>query len=148
MQSVEPFDKDKWRSCCRSKPSNPCKHGKKDVINCLIDWLVDNLYVNYVCQAEKIVNVIDVDAATIVLSHRLTPLNAPPIDIGTTSFLILQEILIVGNCNDQVNTSSGGEWFVRKFTVNYFMSWNICSRIGYKNQSGLVMFIGPKQGGH
>jgi len=31
MQRVEPFDKDKRRSCCES---NSCKHGKKDVINC------------------------------------------------------------------------------------------------------------------
>jgi len=34
MQRVEPFVRDKWRSCCGS---NLCKHEKMDVINCLID---------------------------------------------------------------------------------------------------------------
>jgi len=35
MQRVKPSDRDKWSSC---GGSNPCKHGKKDVINCLIEY--------------------------------------------------------------------------------------------------------------
>jgi len=40
MQRVEPFDKDKWRSCCGLNyptRAGAFKYGKKDVIICLID---------------------------------------------------------------------------------------------------------------
>jgi len=36
MQRVEPFDNDKWRSLV-GLTVQPCKHGKKNVVNCLID---------------------------------------------------------------------------------------------------------------
>ena len=48
-------------------------------------------------------NVVDVDSSSIVLSHRLTPLNTPPLEKGCSVYLTLQEILIIGNNNDQVS---------------------------------------------
>ena len=59
-------------------------------------WLIALL------QADNIVNVVDVDSSSIVLSHRLTPLNTPPLEKGTPIYLTLQEILIIGNCHEQV----------------------------------------------
>ncbi|XP_041368658.1 protein SCAI-like [Gigantopelta aegis] len=56
-------------------------------------------------EADNIINVVDVDSSTIVLSHRLTLLNTPPLDKGTPVYLTLQEILIVGNCHEQVKFS-------------------------------------------
>ncbi|KAJ8299935.1 hypothetical protein KUTeg_021454 [Tegillarca granosa] len=54
-------------------------------------------------EADSVINVVDVDSTSIVLSHRLTPLNTPPIDKGTPLYLTLQEILIVGNSAEQEN---------------------------------------------
>jgi len=48
------------------------------------------------------VNVVDVDSSSVILSHRLSPLNAPPLEKGTPAYLSLQEILIIGNCHEQV----------------------------------------------
>ena len=48
------------------------------------------------------VNVFDKDSSSIVLAHRLTPLNTPHLEKGTHIYLTLQEILIVGNCHEQV----------------------------------------------
>ncbi|XP_064649107.1 protein SCAI-like isoform X2 [Lineus longissimus] len=56
-------------------------------------------------EADALVNVVDLDSSTIILSHRLTPLNTPPLEKGTPVYLTLQEILIVGNCHDQVKFS-------------------------------------------
>ncbi|KAL5011620.1 hypothetical protein ScPMuIL_010171 [Solemya velum] len=56
-------------------------------------------------EAENMINVMDVDSSFIVLSHRLTPINTPPLDKGTPIYLTLQEILIVGNCHEQVKFS-------------------------------------------
>jgi len=53
-------------------------------------------------KADKIVNVVDVDSSSVILSYRLSPLNAPPLEKGTPSYLSLQEILIIGNCHEQV----------------------------------------------
>ncbi|ELU10092.1 hypothetical protein CAPTEDRAFT_93181 [Capitella teleta] len=55
--------------------------------------------------ADNIVNVVDVDSSSIILSHRLTPLNTPPLEKSTPTYLTLQEILIVGNCLEQVKFS-------------------------------------------
>lgn len=35
--------------------------------------------------------------------HRLSPLTTPPVEKSTMMNLSLQEIVIVGNCNDQVS---------------------------------------------
>ncbi|KAK3788203.1 hypothetical protein RRG08_041209, partial [Elysia crispata] len=56
-------------------------------------------------EADGIINVMDVDSSSIVLSHRLTPLNTPPLEKGTPVYLTLQEVLIVGNCHEQVKFS-------------------------------------------
>ncbi|XP_023244550.1 protein SCAI-like, partial [Centruroides sculpturatus] len=56
-------------------------------------------------EADNLVNVMDVDSSSIVLSHRLSPLNTPPIEKLPSNHLTLQEILIVGNCCDQVKFS-------------------------------------------
>ncbi|XP_013404360.1 protein SCAI [Lingula anatina] len=56
-------------------------------------------------EADVPVNVVDVDSSPIVLSHRLTPLNTPPMEQGSSVYLTLQEILIVGNCYEQVKFS-------------------------------------------
>jgi hypothetical protein len=56
-------------------------------------------------EADKIVNVVDVDSSSVILSHRLSPLNAPPLEKGTPTYLSLQEILIIGNCHEQVKFS-------------------------------------------
>lgn len=58
-------------------------------------------------EADKIVNVLDDDSSSLVLSHRLTPHNIPPFErsSSTPPYLTLQEILIVGNCHEQVKFS-------------------------------------------
>ena len=43
-----------------------------------------------------------VDASSIVLSHRLTPLNTPPLEKMSHMHFQLQEIIIVGNSSEQV----------------------------------------------
>ncbi|CAN8020073.1 unnamed protein product [Ixodes persulcatus] len=55
--------------------------------------------------ADNLVNVVDLDSSSIVLSHRLSPLNTPPMEKVPSSHLSLQEILIIGNCCDQVKFS-------------------------------------------
>ncbi|XP_064457446.1 protein SCAI-like isoform X1 [Ornithodoros turicata] len=52
--------------------------------------------------ADNLVNVVDLDSSSIVLSHRLSPLNVPPMEKVPATHLSLQEILIVGNCCDQL----------------------------------------------
>ncbi|CAL1546949.1 unnamed protein product [Lymnaea stagnalis] len=56
-------------------------------------------------EADNLINVVDVDSSSIVLSHRLTPLNTTPLEKGTPVYLTLQEVLIVGNCHEQVKFS-------------------------------------------
>ena len=56
-------------------------------------------------EADNTINVVDPDSSSIVLSHRLTPLNVPPLEKGTPVYLTLQEVLIVGNCHEQVHLS-------------------------------------------
>ncbi|MCL4127006.1 UNVERIFIED_CONTAM: hypothetical protein GTU68_047934, partial [Idotea baltica] len=55
--------------------------------------------------ADNGVNVLDMDSNTIVLSHRLSSHNTPPLEKSSNMNLSLQEILIVGNCTDQVKFS-------------------------------------------
>lgn len=56
-------------------------------------------------QADNIVNIVDVDSSTVILSHRLTPYNTPPLEKGVPLCLTLHEVLIVGNTSDQVKFS-------------------------------------------
>ncbi|KAK3088333.1 hypothetical protein FSP39_017775 [Pinctada imbricata] len=56
-------------------------------------------------ESDSLITVLDVDSTGIVLSHRLTPMNTPQLEKGTPQFLLLQEILIVGNSSEQVKFS-------------------------------------------
>jgi hypothetical protein len=53
-------------------------------------------------KADNIITVVDMDNIPLVISHRLSPSNTPPMEKVVSSHLTLQEILIVGNCSDQV----------------------------------------------
>ncbi|KAG8037980.1 hypothetical protein G9C98_006305 [Cotesia typhae] len=56
-------------------------------------------------KAESAVGVLYADSNPVVLTHRLGPLTSPPIERSSPMCLSLQEILIVGNCADQVKFS-------------------------------------------
>lgn len=53
-------------------------------------------------EADNVLAVISMNKMPLILSHRMTPLNVPPMEKVMPSHLVLQEILIVGNCSDQV----------------------------------------------
>ena len=57
-------------------------------------------------KADNIVTVVDMDNIPLIISHRLSPMNTPPMEKVVSSHLTLQEILIVGNCSDQVWSDS------------------------------------------
>jgi len=56
-------------------------------------------------EADTVVNVLDSDSNSIVLSHRLNPLITPPVERSPIMTLTLQEVIIVGNVTDQVKFS-------------------------------------------
>jgi len=56
-------------------------------------------------EADTVVNVLDGDSNSIVLSHRLSPLVTPPLERSPIMTLSLQEVIIVGNVADQVKFS-------------------------------------------
>ena len=56
-------------------------------------------------EADSILNVLDADSNPMVISHRLSPLTTPPVERSPAMDLTLQEVLIVGNNNDQVKFS-------------------------------------------
>ncbi|XP_043476429.1 protein SCAI isoform X2 [Leptopilina heterotoma] len=56
-------------------------------------------------KAEAAVGVLHTDVSPTVTSHRLGPLTSPPVERSPPMCLSLQEILIVGNCTDQVKFS-------------------------------------------
>lgn len=56
-------------------------------------------------KAESAVGVLHSDSNPIVLTHRLGPQTCPPVERSPPMCLSLQEILIVGNCADQVKFS-------------------------------------------
>ncbi|KAG5319609.1 SCAI protein, partial [Pseudoatta argentina] len=56
-------------------------------------------------KAESAVGVLHSDSNPIVLIHRLGPQTCPPVERSPPMCLSLQEILIVGNCADQVKFS-------------------------------------------
>lgn len=55
--------------------------------------------------ADGLVTVVHADTSPVVLSHRLSPLTTPPVERSALMSLTLQEILIVGNCCEQVKFS-------------------------------------------
>jgi hypothetical protein len=70
----------------------------KEIMN-QFNW---NLFNYLILKADNIVTVVDMDNIPLVISHRLSPSNTPPMEKVLSSHLTLQEILIVGNCSDQV----------------------------------------------
>ncbi|XP_066581314.1 protein SCAI [Prorops nasuta] len=56
-------------------------------------------------KAESAVGVLHSDSNPVVLTHRLGPTTCPPVERSPPMCLSLQEILIVGNCADQVKFS-------------------------------------------
>ncbi|KAL0121207.1 hypothetical protein PUN28_008707 [Cardiocondyla obscurior] len=56
-------------------------------------------------KAESAVGVLYSDSSPMVLTHRLGPQTCPPVERSPPMCLSLQEILIVGNCADQVKFS-------------------------------------------
>ncbi|XP_022687352.1 protein SCAI-like isoform X2 [Varroa jacobsoni] len=55
--------------------------------------------------ADNLVNIIDQDSVPVVVSHRLSPANAPPVEKSPSllgPLLSLQEVIIVGSCCDQL----------------------------------------------
>ncbi|XP_034232212.1 protein SCAI [Thrips palmi] len=70
-----------------------------------LEWSLVLEEIKSFIKADGIVNVIHADSNTVVLSHRLGPLTTPPCEKTTMMNLVLQEIIIIGNCNDQVKFS-------------------------------------------
>ncbi|XP_014664442.1 PREDICTED: protein SCAI-like [Priapulus caudatus] len=56
-------------------------------------------------EADNLAKVLDTDLNALVLTHRLSPLNLPPIEKGMPVPFTLQEILIIGNCAEQIKFS-------------------------------------------
>ncbi|XP_050403884.1 protein SCAI isoform X1 [Patella vulgata] len=89
-------------------------------------------------EADNIINVVDVDSSTIVLSHRLTPLNTPPADKGAPVYLSLQEILIVGNCHEQVKFS--------ELTLDMFRMLQTLEREPQEDLTNQIYDVSPAPG--
>nr|XP_045596796.1 protein SCAI-like isoform X3 [Procambarus clarkii] len=70
-----------------------------------LEWSLVLAEIKSFIDADNTINVLDMDSNTIVLSHRLSGHNTPPLEKTPMMNLTLQEILIVGNCNDQVKFS-------------------------------------------
>ncbi|XP_064616454.1 protein SCAI-like isoform X2 [Liolophura sinensis] len=70
-----------------------------------MEWNLVLAEIKAFIEADGMLSVVDVDSSPVVLSYRLTPLNTPPLEKGTPMYLTLQEILIVGNCHEQVKFS-------------------------------------------
>ncbi|KAK3853647.1 hypothetical protein Pcinc_039823 [Petrolisthes cinctipes] len=70
-----------------------------------LEWSLVLAEIKSFIDADNTINVLDMDSNTIVLSHRLSGHNTPPVEKVPMMNLSLQEILIVGNCNDQVKFS-------------------------------------------
>ncbi|RWS28592.1 protein SCAI-like protein [Leptotrombidium deliense] len=70
-----------------------------------MEWSLVLSEIKSFIESDNLITVIDVDNVPLVISHRLNPLNTPPLEKIPTSHLTLQEILIVGNVCDQVKFS-------------------------------------------
>ncbi|PSN33551.1 Protein SCAI [Blattella germanica] len=70
-----------------------------------LEWSLVLEEIKSFIKADGIVSVLHADSNTIVLSHRLSPLTTPPVEKSPMMNLTLQEILIIGNCNEQVKFS-------------------------------------------
>ncbi|CAC5362133.1 unnamed protein product [Mytilus coruscus] len=70
-----------------------------------MEWTLVVGEINAFLESDNLIDIHDVDPNYFLLSHRLTPLNTPPLDKSTPVYLALQEIIIVGNTADQVKFS-------------------------------------------
>lgn len=56
-------------------------------------------------EADNLVNILDQDSVPVVVSHRLSVANSPPVEKSPSMLgplLSLQEVIIVGSCCDQL----------------------------------------------
>ena len=68
-----------------------------------VEWTLILAEMKQFVEADNLVSIVDVDNSTVVLSHRLTPYNTPPLDMGVApNKFTLAEVLLVGNATDQV----------------------------------------------
>lgn len=70
-----------------------------------LEWSLVLSEIKSFIEADTVVNVLDSDSNSIVLSHRLNPLITPPVEKSPMMTLSLQEVLIVGASSDQVKFS-------------------------------------------
>ncbi|XP_044734117.1 protein SCAI [Chrysoperla carnea] len=70
-----------------------------------IEWSLVLEEIKSFIKADAMISVLHADSNPIVLSHRLSPLTTPPVEKSQFMNLTLQEILIIGNCTDQVKFS-------------------------------------------
>ncbi|XP_065214251.1 protein SCAI [Planococcus citri] len=70
-----------------------------------MEWSVVLQEIKSFVAADTVVNILHADQNTIVLSHRLTPHTTPPVERSSAMTLTLQEIILIGNVNDQVKYS-------------------------------------------
>lgn len=56
-------------------------------------------------EADNLVNILDQDSVPVVVSHRLSAANSPPVEKSPSMLgplLSLQEVIVVGSCCDQL----------------------------------------------
>ncbi|XKL60173.1 hypothetical protein PGB90_001189 [Kerria lacca] len=70
-----------------------------------MEWSVVLQEIKSFVAADTVVNILHADQNTIVLSHRLSPQTTPPVERSSAMTLTLQEIILIGNVNDQVKYS-------------------------------------------
>lgn len=72
-----------------------------------MEWNLVLTEIRNFLESDNLVAVIDLDNMPLIISHRLSPLNTPPLEnvAGVTTYYTLQEIIIVGNVFDQVKFS-------------------------------------------
>ncbi|CAH0386672.1 unnamed protein product [Bemisia tabaci] len=70
-----------------------------------LEWALVLDEIKSFIKADGVVSILQSEANTVFLSHRLSALNTPPVERTPMMCYSLQEILIVGNCSDQVKFS-------------------------------------------
>ncbi|KAG1714779.1 Protein SCAI [Nymphon striatum] len=70
-----------------------------------MEWSIVLGEIKSFVEAENLVKVSNMDNIPLVLSHRLSLMNMPPMENISMGHLSLQEILIIGNCSEQVKFS-------------------------------------------
>ncbi|XP_065352751.1 protein SCAI isoform X2 [Cloeon dipterum] len=70
-----------------------------------LEWSLVLEEIKSFIKSDSVISVLHADSNPIILSHRLSPLTTPPVEKAPIMNLSLQEILIIGNCSDQVKFS-------------------------------------------